>query len=258
MSALPDFAFVATPESLAQWLIGRDGVLVPPPAAGTPIPLSYFFFLRMQPLTGTSIHAALGRDPDRGLYGGVSYRALRPLCVGDRFDATCRVVETREVASPRGTLVLRTLETRYAVAGDTALTERVRTVDIPPGPPVPPPAGLRRSPGFPRIARVPSATATAIAWTMVATGDLNPLHLDPEYAARRGYPGVVVPGTLIAARVEASIAAHRGRPLTTLELRLHAPSFRGELWDLHLADAGGQDGFELFSDGTLRADGRAS
>lgn len=258
MSELPEFVVTATAESVARWTIGRDGVLAPPPAAGAPLALAYFVFLRMQPLTGVSIHAALGRDPDRGLYGGVAYRAQRTPRVGETFRASSRVVDTREVASARGTLVLRTLETRYAVGGETVVTESVRTVDLPAGPPPAPSSGPRRAPSFAHVAMLAPATATSIAWATVETGDLNPLHLDASYAAARGYPAVVVPGTLIAARAEAALAERLGRALHSFDLRLHAASYPAQAWSLHAEARDGGLAFELFAGDTLRAEGRAT
>lgn len=145
MSAVPAFVVAATPEAVARWRFGRDGVIAPPPPQGSPLPLAFLVFLRLQPQHGVSIHHLLDRDPDRGLYGGVTYRTARTPRVGDSFAAAGSVTDRREAAGPRGTMLLRTFETRYADAAGEVVTEAVRMIDLPPGPPTAPAAGPARS-----------------------------------------------------------------------------------------------------------------
>lgn len=260
MAELPAFTVHASPESVARWRIGRDGQVAPPPEAGSPLPLAYLVCLRIQPTLGVSIHALLGRDPDRGLYGGVGYRAVRTPCVGERFAATGAVTAMREVQGPRGTMVLRTLEVCYRAQTEspTVVTEAVRMIDLPPGPPAPPAEGPRREPAHPLAAAIDPVTRTQVAWLTVATGDLNPLHLDSAYAASRRYPDVVVPGTLTTALIEREAAKLLGRPLAALEVRLTAATFPGEALALHASARDGGLAFELYATGSLRAEGSAA
>ena len=80
---LPPFSIDITPDSVCRWLVGRDGDLPDEmPVHGAPVPMSYLFFLRSQPATARSIHTELGRDPDRGLFGGVLYERHRGVLIG--------------------------------------------------------------------------------------------------------------------------------------------------------------------------------
>lgn len=257
MSGIPEFSLAATPESVARWLVGRDGGIAAAPKEGAPLPLSYLVFLRVQPILGMSIHRLLDRDPDRGLYGGVQYRAEREPRVGEVFIASGVVKSRREVASPRGMLVLRTLETQYRNSASTVVTESVRMVDLPQGPPQAPSRGPGRPPTLPKIVDIAPVTRTQIAWLTVETGDMNALHLDSVYAASRLYPDVVVPGTLTVAILERELARALGRVPRMIDLRLTAASYPGEHWQLHAGTKGGGLAFELFSGGELRAEGSA-
>lgn len=258
MSAVPAFSLHATPESVARWRIGRDGVASPPPKEGDPLPLSYLVFLRVQPILGVAIHHLLDRDPDRGLYGGVGYRAEGIPRVGERFVAAGKVISRREVATPRGTLVLRTLETGYRDAGGAVVTESVRMVDLPPGPPQPPAAGPRKASAMPKVADIAPLTRNQVAWLTVETGDMNPLHLDSSYAASRLFPDVVVPGTLTAAVLERELCRVLGRALRAFELRLNAASFPGQAFTLHAAPKDGGLAYEMFRGDELMAEGSAA
>lgn len=258
MSGIPEFTMRARPESVARWTIGRDGRAGPPPAPGAPVPLAYFVFLRVQPILGVSIHALLERDPNRGLYGGVSYRAVRAPRVGERFVASGEVTARRQVGTARGELTLSTLAMRYRTAAGVVIEENVRMVDLPAGPPQVPARGPSRTPVAPKIAELAPVTRTQIAWLTVETGDMNALHLDAPYAATRRYPDVVVPGTLTAALVERELAAALGRPLRSLDLRLQAACYPDEPFALHAAPHEDGLAFELYAGAELRAEGTAA
>jgi acyl dehydratase len=258
LGGIPEFALQATPESVARWRIGRDGAIAPPPREGDPLPLSYLVFLRVQPILGLSIHRQLDRDPDRGLYGGVRYAAVRQPRVGETFVASGSVSSRREIASARGTMVLRTLATHYRNAARPVVTETVRMVDLPPGPPGEPARGPVRTPAQPQIAELAAVTRTQVAWLTVETGDTNALHLDSAYAASRRYPDVVIPGTLTVAILERELEHVLGRPPRTLDLRLTAASYPGEAYRLHAGPKDGGLAFELFCGDELRAEGNAS
>ncbi len=255
---LPRYAVQAAPESVARWLAGRDGRIAPPPRSGAPLPLTYLVFLRVQPILGVSIHRLLGRDPDRGLYGGVTYRAEQAPRVGETFFACGAVTSRRDLPPERGGYVLRTLEVQYRNAAGVVVTESVRMVDLPPGPPRAPVRGPRRAASYPRLAALAPVTRTQIAWLTVETGDSNALHLDAAYAASRRYPDVVVPGTLTAAIVERELERALGRAPRRVDLRLLAACFPGEAMALHGGARDGGLAFELFCGDELRAEGSAA
>jgi len=253
MSVIAAYEVRATPESVSRWQIGRDARLAPPPADGAPLPLSYLMFLRMQPILGVSIHRLLERDPDRGLFGGVRYRAGRLPRVGARYAAAASLTDRKQA----GELTITTLSNRYSDDGVMIVEETVRMVDLPQGPPRAPGRGPERPPSHPRLVRIGPVSRTQIAWFTVESGDLNPLHFDSSYAASRLYADVVVPGTLLAALVEREAAAALGAPLLELDLRLRAPSYPGDELTLHARPRSAEMDFELFCGAELRAEGRA-
>lgn len=259
MSAtLPQFEIEITPEAMCRWLVGRDGALPDRlPRPGDEVPLSYLFFLRGQPATATSMHRLLGRDPDRGIFGGVRYERSASPTVGDRLLATPEVVERRNAASPRGDLVITTLRTRWTRNGEPAVMETVRMIDLPTIAPAPPAEGADPDPALDPTGAPFSFTRSQIAWLTVATGDLNPLHFDREYAAARLFPDVVVPGTLIAPTVERRLAEAAGKPLSVLDIRFRAPTHPDEAVALSTTAQGNVWSFEIVAEGRMRAAGTA-
>jgi acyl dehydratase len=255
-----EFELLLSPEALSRWRIGRDGVIAAPPATGTPVPLPYLVFLRAQPVLGVNFHELLGRDPDRGLYGGVVYRQIEPLTVGQRVAASSVVQDRRTVASARGELTITTFLTTYRCDGVVHATEAVRMVDLPPMPEADgaaaPAAGAIRERVHPLLARIPAITRNQVAWLTVETGDTNALHLDAPYAAKRGFPDVVVPATLITALLEREIEAASARRVVELDVRYHAPTFPGEAIELCASVAGDAMAFQAFCGTGLRAEGR--
>ena len=253
---LPPFAHTITPESAARRLAARDGSFAVPPPPGTALPLSYLCFLRIQPAKGISIHRALGRDPDRGLFGGVSYRADRAPRVGDTFSSSAAVRERRTITSPRGELVLTTLDVTHRAADGAGIVESVRMVDLPPGPPQPPARGPIEATALPRATALGSAGAVQTAWMTVETGDMNPLHLDLAYAQSRLFPAVVLPGPLMAALIEDAVTRVAGRAPIGLAVRLRAANHPGEALSLYAEPTCAR--FRVHGPaGDLRAEGEA-
>jgi hydroxyacyl-ACP dehydratase HTD2-like protein with hotdog domain len=257
---LPEFDVAVTPDSVARWMIARDGRLPEAqPAPGDAVSLSYLFFLRVQPAVCVSIHAELGRDPDRGLFGGVLYEADRGVRVGDCLSADAQVVERKTVDSPNGEMTLTTLRTVYTRAdGETAVIETVRMVDLPPGPARDPADGPPADESYSLAADIGPCTPLQLAWMTVETGDLNRLHLDPAYARSRKFPDVVVPGTLLGPLIEQALEGVFEAPLATFDLRFRAASHPGEALRLHTAADGDGVRFELVGGGCVRAAGRAA
>lgn len=259
-AALPPFSIDITPESYCRWLVGRDDALPEKlPETGADVPLSYLFFLRSQPAAALSIHAALGRDPDRGLFGGVRYQRHAGICVGDTLDAVSRIAERKSADSPRGEMILTTLVNEWRTGDKLAVTETVRMVDLPPGPPSAPSAGPAMDTALPPVGDPTSFSRRQIAWLTVETGDMNALHLDRDYAATRLFPDVVVPGTLIAPFAEKVLTGVVGKPLDLFDVRFRAPTFPGE--EITVTAKEDQDPkewrFEISGNGTVRAVGRA-
>lgn len=251
------FDLPVTGQSVARWMMARDDRITAPPPDGAPLPLSFLVFLRAQPILGLSLHAALGRDPDRGLYGGVSYRAPDLPRVGQALRGSSAVTARKTVDSPRGPMTITTLLTRYAGASLAPVEESVRMIDLPPGPaPIASPPPRDPSPGFAPLAVLAPITRRQVSWMTVETGDVNHLHFDTAYASGRGYRDIVVPAPLISALVERELTRHGG-PVVELDLRFQAPTHPGDELALFGRHDGDQMQIEVFAGGTLRLEGRA-
>lgn len=253
------FELVLDGERVGRWLTARDDRITSPPAAGSAVPLPFLVFLRMQPILGLSIHDWLGRDPERGLYGGVSYAARRLPRVGQTLAATSGVTERKRVSSPTGELTITTLRTVYRGADGEVATETVRMIDLPASakrPTAPEPVAAPTA--DPLLARWPSISRRQVAWMTVETGDMNPLHVDQAVASRRGFADIVVPAPLLTALVERELAGLLGAHPLRLDVRYQAPTLLGAALALHGRREGAQVGFTLSGQGLTRATGRAA
>lgn len=258
-AALPPFQVDVTDEALSRWLIARDGAFCPKDRLPVDVPATFCSFLRIQPALGVSVHRLLDRDPDRGLYGGATYEAMRPLRRGDRLTCNATINERRQVEGASGPLTLSSLVAMWSTASGPSVRETVRMVDLPPGPPASP--ALGPAPELDAVERrpVPAVSAVAAAWMTVVTGDLNPLHLDRGYAASRLFPDIVVPGTLVIPVIERELEVVLGNRPRRLEVRLRAAMFPGEALELRLGRiADGALPFELLGNGRIRATGTAA
>lgn len=83
-----------------------------------------------------------------------------------------------------------------------------------------------------QTAEVPfTVTDADMAAFAAVSGDTNPLHTDAAFAASRGYPGVVVYGGLLVARISQLIGMRlpgRDAVWASISLRFHQPLFVGE------------------------------
>lgn len=270
MQGLLEFDLTLSAEAFSRWKIGRDDAIPAPPAEGVAsrVPLSYLVFMRAQPVLGVNFHELLGRDPDRGLYGGVTYRLLRPLTVGQVLHAGSAVQGRKVVETPRGPLTITTFLTTYSCDGEIHATESVRMIDTPPEskpemrPETRPDDGAAAAvvavcePSHPLLCRIAPITRRQVAWLTVETGDINALHLDASYAAQRGYPDVVVPATLITALLQREVEAARQRVVSEIDVRYSAPTYPGEQIDLYATISGDELTFQALVGTSLRAQGR--
>ena len=255
------FEIVISAESLNRWKIGRDGVIGAPPSPTERVPLSYLVFMRAQPILGVNFHELLGRDPDRGLYGGVTYREHEPIKLGQTLQATSSVQNRKVVQTPRGELTITTFVTQYACDGVLHSSESVRMIDTPPAnssiesKSVPPVAVCE--PAHPFLTNIAPITHRQVAWLTVETGDINALHLDAPYAARRGFPDVVVPATLITSLIERELETALLRYAIELDVRYSAPSYPGDTFDLYATITENSLVFQALVGTSLRAEGKA-
>jgi acyl dehydratase len=101
-----------------------------------------------------------------------------------------------------------------------------------------------------------TATAAPIGRDAVAAygdavGDHNPVHFDPEFAARAGLPDTVVHGPLTTAIVLDLLVAQLGADrILNLDLRLRGPVFPGDVLTVSPIDyGGGSHGVEVHNQG---------
>jgi acyl dehydratase len=131
----------------------------------------------------------LGLDFSRVLHRSQSFTHYRPLHAGDVVTATPRQVDVRTI---RGSTIGRfavDLTDRAGARVCSAVTTLVIRADGPPPPPRPTPAS-------------PDSIAVTIgpvdlAHYAEASGDHNPIHLDPAAAAALGLPTVIAHGMLV-------------------------------------------------------------
>ena len=199
----------AAPVAALMATFGRDD---PPPGPGAPVPPLWhglFCVARLPPsrlgndglAVGTGLPPETPEFPDR-LFGGARYRFHRPLRVGERVRRESEMASF-EVKEGRGGAFVIAL-VRHSIHGDgeLAVTEENDILLRPAG------AAARRSPASPPGGAGPAADA---AWSRTVTPDpvlmfrhsaatfnSHRIHYDRDFARSRGYPGLVVQGTLIA------------------------------------------------------------
>lgn len=89
-----------------------------------------------------------------------------------------------------------------------------------------------------------------------ASGDINPIHVDDEYARGAGLPGIIVHGlctmAMCGSAVVDTVASGDPGRLGRLAVRFSKPVFPGTDLTVHVYDAGrGAYAFEAMSDGML-------
>lgn len=199
----------AAPVAALMATFGRDE---PPPVPGSPVPPLWhglFCVARHPPsrlgrdglAVGTGLPPETPEFPDR-LFGGARYRFHRPLRVGEQVRRESEMVSFEIKEGRSGAFVIALV--RHSIHGDGALavTEENDILLRPAG------AASRRSPAAAPAAARPLADA---AWSRTVTPDpvllfrhsaamfnSHRIHYDRDFARSRGYPGLVVQGTLIA------------------------------------------------------------
>lgn len=178
--------------------------------------------------------------------GGHRFRFDRPLRVGTRYRAEAEVTDVESKSGSSGEFQLLTvayavetvdgtpayeLETDFVVArseerdsSGSGSAERGSTGSEASD-------GGAIDPGTPLATRtVEDVGADAMKLVTAVVGDPNPMHYDPEYAARQGYPGRVNQGPLNASYAAQAALAVADSPvdLRALEVRYDGFVFEGE------------------------------
>lgn len=131
----------------------------------------------------------IGLDYERVVHRGQTFTHHRPIRVGDVLDTRTRL---RDIRTIRGNVVAR-IDTDVDVAGDVICTGATTLVAR--GPDADSPAPRPSAPAG--LGSVTASISRAdVARYAEASGDRNPIHLDPVAAAGAGLPGVIAHGML--------------------------------------------------------------
>lgn len=238
---IPSASQVLTPESIAFYAlsigIGRD-------------PLDLRQLAYVDPLRGPVVMPSMvlvmahpgfwiadpqsGIDPQAVLHGSQGFSIKRELPRSGRVESQTRISDVFDKGAGGAALVVT--QTNLHDAGGTlfATLERVTFVRNGGG------FGGQAAPARPRMETKDTApdhvidlrTEPAQALYYRLNGDLNPLHSDPEMAARAGFPRPILHGLctmgVVTHAVLAACAGYRSESLRALSMRFCAPVFPGE------------------------------
>ncbi len=254
-------------------LMAAFGHVDPSPAKGDPLPPLWhglFCTAKLPP-------ARLGADglaKDEGLlpaaadfpnklFGGARYEFRRPLRIGDAIRKESEVVSFELKQGRTGAFVVGLVEHRISNADGVAVVEQNDIIYRPRTPPSsagngdgkpaspPPPA----PPGEAVWSRTISPDPVLMFRHSAVTFNSHRIHYDRDYVRGRGYPGLLVQGTLIARLMMEMVREHRpdfdaaafsfrsGRPIyDDGDFTLGAEPLDGGEIDLWALDAAGHIG----------------
>lgn len=193
-------------------------------------------------------------DRKKSLHSAQTLRVHRPLPREARFESRGRVTAVWDRG--RATVVEIEVGSEYFTAGYTIHLPGVGNWGGTPGPA---PAKGATSEGG---ATSGFTTSRDLAALYRLTGDLHPIHIDPDVARANGFERPILHGlcTLgIAARLAAAVAGTHPAELDALSARLSAPVFPGDEIELRAVARGREVTFESSAAGkTVLKDGLAS
>lgn len=180
-------------------------------------------------------------DGTKVVHGSERVEVLAPLPPAAHVVAHPRITAVQDKGEGRGALIvcereiaevatgraLARVTTRAFFRGDGGIGST--------GPAPPPPAAIPdRAPD--RVLSVPTSARAAAIYRL--SGDDNPLHIDPGFAARAGFPAPILHGLSTYGHIARTVlATHPGAALRRMDCRFSAPVFPGEaltlsLWDM--------------------------
>lgn len=184
-----------------------------------------------------------GLDYNRIVHRGQRLEYFRPLHAGDVLTATARLLDVRVI---RGNTVGR-IAVELADSGGTAVCSALTTLVMAAGPaPAPVAAATDHSGALLGPVEVP-LLSTGLRRYAQASGDFNPIHLDPAAAAAAGLPGVVAHGMLTAGLAMSRLTAFVPDPaaITWCEAVFTAPVVLGDYGELVVTGRAGRGGVDL-------------
>lgn len=178
------------------------------------------------------------------LHGAEHLTLHRPILCDADLELTTSLCGMGEAPSGRGTLI--DMETRVMQADDgmpLAIIRRTLFLGGQTG--LGPPAPVRDGIAPPLTQRLTVDTASDQALLFRLNGDLNPLHSDPEFARRCGFPRPILHGLCSFGVVAAALMRHYHVPpdgLRQFAMRFRAPIYPGETLEVRT----GQDAEQIF------------
>jgi acyl dehydratase len=186
-------------------------------------------------LTRIPLHQASGLDYTKVVHGEQRLTLHRPLPASGELIADARVVGAYDKGPGRGAIVLLQTDVRSSADGAplyTLLSTAFARGDGGFGGP----AGSGPAP-HPIPARAPDLTETldtrsdqALLYRL--NGDRNPLHADPEFARRAGFPAPILHGLCtygVACRaVLRAVASYRAERVRAFDVRFSSPVYPGD------------------------------
>lgn len=226
--------------------------------------------------TPTAPTAALGADGHprlasgalaghpRRMWGAGVVRWSGDLRIGESVERTSRIAAAKHTQGGSGSLVIVTLEHRYAQSGEERIVETQSLVYRTPGSPVERPEMLAEIPEAPQgtVQRRRVPDAPLLFRFSAITFNSHRIHYDAPYAAEEeGYPGLVVHGPLTSLMLAEHVESTTGARLASWDFKATAPMFAGQ-WALDrcgLVDAdGGGEATVVRGDGTVAMTARFS
>ena len=153
------------------------------------------------------------------------------LVVGRRVERTSRIAAAKHTQGGSGSLVILTLEHRYAQGGEERIVETQSLVYRTPGAPVPLPEPLDEVPEAPPATtqRHRRPDAPLLFRFSAITFNSHRIHYDAPYAAdEEGYPGLVVHGPLTSLMLAEHVESTTGARLARWDFKATAPMFAGQ------------------------------
>jgi acyl dehydratase len=180
-------------------------------------------------------HPELGITRSAVVHAGQSFRIHRPLPVeGDIVGAT-RVTGVFDKGAGRGAIILTECTVREKASGELLCTLGSATFCRAdggfggPSGPLPEPHRLPDAPPH-HVCELPTLPQAALLYRL--SGDYNPLHADPEYARRAGFPMPILHGRLtfgVAGHaILKTLCGYDPARLLAMEGRFSAPVYPGE------------------------------
>lgn len=204
------------------------------------------------------------REPDVGIdyrrivVGELALRLHAPLPCEGRVRGDHRVIRITDKGEGRGALVtvlreLRNDETGQLLAefeqvtfcrGDGGFAKDGRH-----DPSAAPAGGFAWEAGMPAdfVLDLPTSPQQALIYRL--SGDMNPLHSDPQVARRAGFDRPILHGLATMGMAGHAIARVLGKPLTAIRGRLSAPVYPGEHLRIEGSESRGEGGFRIVGSG---------